>query len=197
MRIGLKGRLFLISLALILSVGATTYVIWILNCGDTSKKRRGSIYCDPQAWASQIPEGEAYISRAQALKKVPVHKYGFLVERAVFLRIQNRANGTGVSVCENLKGQQSIFITRSSSGAPEAVFAITSVTMGDTDRWLILGDGPDVIAASLARMRVVLSVSGGIAILVSSILIFFGVRILSGRLESILTEFQLLRAATR
>ncbi len=188
MTIGLKSRLFLISLVLLVSVGGATSLYlehelrgWLEDEAGNDLLRLAHTY------SAAIDGDVSSLAQPDVFARRTNTNVWFFDPR---LEVQQSSTSVPAELehlLTQLKpGQERLHFAREQRDDVTAIYAIVPVENQKTMWWLVLGDGPELIQESLNRMRFVLIISGCIAILMSSILIFIAVRVLSGRLQSIL-----------
>jgi two-component system phosphate regulon sensor histidine kinase PhoR len=190
MTLGLKTRLFIISLILLVSVGGATSLYLELELRHWLEEEAGNdLLRLAHTYAAAVDGDVAQRARADVFAKKTNTSVWFFDSNYVPQEPSIPVPGDLRKALLGLKsGQERLHLERRGSRSVVAIYAIVPVENQKERWWLVLGDGPTLIQQSLNRMRFMLVISGCIAILLSSILIFIAVRVLSGRLQSILTR---------
>ena len=190
MTLGLKSRLFLFSVARVAAVGAVTSVYLEFEL------RR---WLETKAAEDLVLLGQTYASAVEGRLQDGLDPVEFEASTGTKLWVYNarmEAQIASGSLRAEVKSAASrvnnntapVYVVRAVDGSLESIYAFVPV-QNNGERWLmIFARGPDQLGSALGKLRFVLLVAGVIALLISSILAFFAVKVLSGRLQSILAR---------
>lgn len=190
MTLGLKSRLFLFSIALVAAVGAVSSVYlefelrrWL------EAKTADELVLLAKAYANSVENRvEERVDPAEFEQLTATQLWVFDANLEQVKGKRPLRASVRSAITQHKDSEAKVHVERMVDESLDSLYAFVPIENGGEQWLVVMRRGPQQIKMAVDRMRVFLLVTGAIALLMSSVLALFAVKILSGRLQSILAR---------
>ena len=190
MTLGLKSRLFLFSIALVAAVGAVSSVYLEFELRRWLETRtEDELVLLAKAYANSVENRvEERVDPVEFEQLTATQLWVFDANREQIKGTSSLSGSVRSAITQHTDPEAKVHVERTVDDNLDSLYAFVPLKNGGEQWLVVMRRGPQQIRNAVGRMRVFLMFTGAIALLISSVLALFAVKILSRRLQAILAR---------